>query len=173
MGDLLQAPRWRSKPALSKAAQEPSSWFASSMKADAHCRWKSGGWGDVPDPRVGSLQYYQEQDYLNTTAKVGNLEALVNALSAYESSFDGLIAFLEQLTLDRTTLGTDDPRDREGVTLITMHNTKGLEFDRVFVTGLEEGLFPGRLNEGDEDIQEERRIFYVAVTRAGMNSISL
>ena len=114
----------------------------------------------------GLYEYYQEQDYLNTTVKVGNLEALVNALSAYESSFDGLIAFLEQLTLDRTTLGTDDPRDKEGVTLITMHNTKGLEFDRVFVTGLEEGLFPGRLNEGDEDIQEERRIFYVAVTRA-------
>ncbi|MDI9454260.1 MAG: UvrD-helicase domain-containing protein [Spirochaetota bacterium] len=114
----------------------------------------------------GLYEHYQEQDYLNTTAKAGNLEALVNALSAYESSFDGLVAFLEQLTLDRTTLGTDDPRDKDGVTLITMHNTKGLEFDRVFVTGLEEGLFPGRQNEGDEDIQEERRIFYVAVTRA-------
>ncbi|NLZ76759.1 MAG: UvrD-helicase domain-containing protein [Spirochaetales bacterium] len=114
----------------------------------------------------GLYEHYQEQDHLNTTAKVANLEALVNALSAYESSFDGLVTFLEQLTLDRTTLGTDDPRDKEGVTLITMHNTKGLEFDRVFVTGLEEGLFPGHRNESDEDIQEERRIFYVAVTRA-------
>ncbi len=114
----------------------------------------------------GLFEYYQEQDYLNTTAKVANLEALVNALSAYESSFEGLVEFLEQLTLDRTTLGTDDPRDKEGVTLITMHNTKGLEFDRVFVSGLEEELFPGRQNESDEDIQEERRIFYVAVTRA-------
>ncbi|MFA7559331.1 MAG: UvrD-helicase domain-containing protein [Sphaerochaeta sp.] len=114
----------------------------------------------------GLYDYYQEQDYLNTTAKIGNLEALVNALSTYDSSFDGLLMFLEQLTLDRTTLGSDDPRDKEGVTLITMHNTKGLEFDRVFVVGLEEQLFPGRQSESDEDIQEERRIFYVAVTRA-------
>ena len=114
----------------------------------------------------GLYEYYRELDLLNTTQKVANLEALVNAISVYEPSFDGLVAFLEQLTLDRTTLGTDDPRDRDGVTLITMHNTKGLEFDRVFVTGLEEGLFPGRKNEREEDIQEERRIFYVAVTRA-------
>jgi hypothetical protein len=52
------------------------------------------------------------------------------------------------------------------VTLITMHNTKGLEFDRVFITGLEEGLFPGRAQESDDDLEEERRIFYVSVTRA-------
>jgi DNA helicase-2/ATP-dependent DNA helicase PcrA len=47
-----------------------------------------------------------------------------------------------------------------------MHNTKGLEFDRVFVAGLEDELFPGRSAESDEDTEEERRIFYVAVTRA-------
>lgn len=47
-----------------------------------------------------------------------------------------------------------------------MHNTKGLEFDRVIISGMEEGLFPGRANETDEDIEEERRIFYVSITRA-------
>jgi DNA helicase-2/ATP-dependent DNA helicase PcrA len=48
-----------------------------------------------------------------------------------------------------------------------MHNTKGLEFDRVIITGMEEGLFPGgAANESDEDIEEERRIFYVSITRA-------
>jgi len=77
-----------------------------------------------------------------------------------------LLLFLEQLCLDPTTLGREDPRDKKGVTLITMHNTKGLEFDRVFVAGLEEELFPGRAKESDDDIEEERRIFYVAVTRA-------
>lgn len=114
----------------------------------------------------GLLDYYQELDSQNSTGKVGNLEALVNALSSYDSSLEGLLQFLEQLSLDPTTLGRDDPRDKEGVTLITMHNTKGLEFDRVFVAGLEEELFPGRANESDDDIEEERRIFYVAVTRA-------
>jgi len=47
-----------------------------------------------------------------------------------------------------------------------MHNTKGLEFNRVIISGMEEGLFPGRANETDEDIEEERRIFYVSITRA-------
>ncbi|KAF5035057.1 ATP-dependent DNA helicase PcrA [anaerobic digester metagenome] len=115
---------------------------------------------------AGLVDYYEELDSQNSTGKVGNLEALVNALSSYESSLDGLLQFLEQLSLDPTTLGREDPRDKEGVTLITMHNTKGLEFDRVFVAGLEEELFPGRAGESDDDIEEERRIFYVAVTRA-------
>lgn len=114
----------------------------------------------------GLLDHYQDLDRQNSTGKVQNLEALVSALAPYDSSLDGLLAFLEQLTLDRTTLGTDDPRNKDGVTLITMHNTKGLEFDRVFVAGLEDELFPGRSSESDEDVEEERRIFYVAVTRA-------
>ncbi len=114
----------------------------------------------------GLLDHYQEIDMQNSTGKVENLEALVNALSSYDSSLEGLLQFLEQLSLDPTTLGSDDPRDKDGVTLITMHNTKGLEFDRVFVAGLEEEVFPGRSAESDEDTEEERRIFYVAVTRA-------
>lgn len=112
------------------------------------------------------LSHYQKIDSQNSTGKVDNLEALVNALASYDSSRDGLLLFLEQLSLDPTTLGREDPRDKRGVTLITMHNTKGLEFDRVFIAGMEEELFPGRAKESDEDVEEERRIFYVAVTRA-------
>jgi len=114
----------------------------------------------------GLVDHYTELDSLNSTSKVENLEALVSALGSYDSSLEGLLQFLEQLSLDPTTLGSEDPRDKEGVTLITMHNTKGLEFDRVFVAGLEEELFPGRSSESDDDVEEERRIFYVAVTRA-------
>jgi DNA helicase-2/ATP-dependent DNA helicase PcrA len=114
----------------------------------------------------GLLEHYRKIDSQNSTGKVDNLEALVNALASYDSSRDGLALFLEQLCLDPTTLGKEDPRDKPGVTLITMHNTKGLEFDRVFVAGLEDELFPGRAGENDDDIEEERRIFYVAVTRA-------
>jgi DNA helicase-2/ATP-dependent DNA helicase PcrA len=114
----------------------------------------------------GLLDYYKKIDNQNSTGKVDNLEALVNALASYDSSVDGLALFLEQLCLDPTTLGKEDPRDKPGVTLITMHNTKGLEFDRVFIAGLEDELFPGKASESDDDIEEERRIFYVAVTRA-------
>ena len=49
---------------------------------------------------------------------------------------------------------------------MTVHASKGLEFDAVFITGLEQGLFPSLRDDGDRDNEEERRLFYVAVTRA-------
>lgn len=114
----------------------------------------------------GILEMHRKSDELNKTARVENLEALVSAIAQYPSGREGVSAFLEESQLDPTTLGREDRNDRPGVTLITMHNTKGLEFDRVFITGLEEGLFPGRAQESDDDLEEERRIFYVSVTRA-------
>nr|MCR5731917.1 ATP-dependent helicase [Sphaerochaetaceae bacterium] len=78
---------------------------------------------------------------------------------------EGLTNFIEKITLDNTVLGDDDPRDKDGVKLMTIHTVKGLEFDRVFVTGLEEALIPG-IDVTEEDVEEERRLFYVAVTRA-------
>ncbi len=110
--------------------------------------------------------HYKMMDEKNHTDKLANLGQLIDAVKDYDSSADGLVEFLESLTLDPTTLGDYDPSMEEGVSLITMHNTKGLEFDRVFVTGLEENLFPSRSCESDEDFEEERRLFYVAVTRA-------
>ena len=73
---------------------------------------------------------------------------------------------MEDLELDRSRIAQHDPASQPGVTLITMHNTKGLEFDRVIITGLEEGLFPSRPDEKDDELEEERRIFYVSITRA-------
>jgi len=114
----------------------------------------------------GIIEYHRRQDEISMTQKVSNLEELVNAAGVYPPGRTGITQFLESLELDPTQLGKRDPSDKPGVTLITMHNTKGLEFDRVIITGLEEGLFPGRANETDEDIEEERRIFYVSITRA-------
>ena len=53
-----------------------------------------------------------------------------------------------------------------GVKLMTVHAAKGLEFKYVFITGLEDGLFPHQRDGGDSDQEEERRLFYVALTRA-------
>jgi DNA helicase-2/ATP-dependent DNA helicase PcrA len=104
------------------------------------------------------------RDEIVARTKVENLEELVNAASLYPGTRDGLAEFLEMIELDRSReQNTDVTAD---VTLITMHNTKGLEFDRVIVTGLEEGLFPRGGDEAPEEIEEERRLFYVAVTRA-------
>lgn len=110
--------------------------------------------------------YNSESDRAVREAKIGNLGALVSALSEAGSGREDLLAFLEKLTLDTTTLGNKDPRDLPGVTLMTMHNTKGLEFNRVFAVGLEDDIIPGRNGEMAKAEEEERRILYVAMTRA-------
>jgi DNA helicase-2/ATP-dependent DNA helicase PcrA len=79
---------------------------------------------------------------------------------------EGLTLFLEHIELDRTQIAGEVDPSEERVTLITMHNTKGLEFERVIITGLEEGLFPGLRDEYADEIEEERRLFYVSITRA-------
>ena len=110
--------------------------------------------------------YEEEKDLTVRKSRLENLSALVSAMTPYAPGRDGLISFLETITLDRTTAGEDED-DENAVKLMTMHNTKGLEFDTVFVTGLEDGIMPSlRDTSTDEDIEEERRLFYVAVTRA-------
>jgi DNA helicase-2/ATP-dependent DNA helicase PcrA len=80
---------------------------------------------------------------------------------------EGISAFLAEAALasDQDEL---DRGEKKGVTLMTVHAAKGLEFDTVFVSGMEEGLFPheGMGNDSDRDDEEERRLFYVAITRA-------
>ncbi len=104
------------------------------------------------------------QDQVLARSKTENLEEFVNAASLYPATQEGLAEFLELVELDRAR-EMDETVDAD-VTLITMHNTKGLEFDRVIVTGLEEGLFPRGGDEDPDEVEEERRLFYVAVTRA-------
>jgi DNA helicase-2/ATP-dependent DNA helicase PcrA len=111
----------------------------------------------------GLKGYHQEQDEVAGSQKLQNLEELVNAASLYEGSMNGLIEFLEAVELDSRREQGEDPNAR--VVLITMHNTKGLEFDQVIITGLEDGIFP-RDGEDSEELEEERRLFYVACTRA-------
>lgn len=115
---------------------------------------------------VGLIDYYKKQDASNNTFKLDNLDSLISSLESYPSSMEGLQQFLEEVTLDRSKLGADYVEE-EGVVLITMHNTKGLEFEDVYVVGLEEGLFPSKKScEEDSEVEEERRLFYVSVTRA-------
>ena len=123
--------------------------------------------------RSGLYERVLAQDQAERTARVMNLEELVNATAEYGRGPAGVAAFLQDARLagvgeeDAAAAGTAEP-----VTLITIHNTKGLEFDQVLVTGLEEGIFPAtepvapRVAVPPEEAEEERRLFYVAVTRA-------
>ena len=126
--------------------------------------------GDMLNKALEDFQLYdlynRESDRTVRKAKLENLGELVSVLSEAGCGRSALSAFLEKLTLDSTTLGDHDPRDDEGITLMTMHNTKGLEFRRVFVVGVEDEIIPGRLSDSMKDVEEERRIMYVAMTRA-------
>ena len=103
--------------------------------------------------------------------RIENIRELAVLASRHDetSGKDGVANFLA----DSALASDQDEMDRgaekkKGVTLMTVHAAKGLEFDLVFVTGLEEGLFPheGMGNDEERDEEEERRLFYVAVTRA-------
>jgi DNA helicase-2/ATP-dependent DNA helicase PcrA len=119
---------------------------------------------------VGSLiidsalaDYHGSHDEINGLQRIGNLQELVNASSLYKPGREGLVEFMEHIELDRSI--EEDTDNQDSVTLITLHNTKGLEFPRVIITGLEQGIFPREDKTGD-DLEEERRLFYVGATRA-------
>jgi DNA helicase-2/ATP-dependent DNA helicase PcrA len=98
-----------------------------------------------------------------------NIEELASVAARYDHvpGKEGIALFLAEAALasDQDEL---DQGEKTGVTLMTVHAAKGLEFDTVFVSGMEEGLFPhqGMGGEKDRDEEEERRLFYVAMTRA-------
>ena len=112
----------------------------------------------------GLIAYHTLQDEVAGTQRVANLQELANSAVLYPMTMAGLLDFLDHIQLDRTLENRED-EDQDAVTLITVHNTKGLEFPRVILTGLEFGVFP-RQDKKEEDLEEERRLFYVGVTRA-------
>jgi len=114
----------------------------------------------------GLAEYHSSRtDDVNGRQRLGNLQELVNASSIYPASREGLAEFLEHIELDRSIEDGNDKTNLNSVTLITLHNTKGLEFRRVIITGLEQGIFP-RDDKEDDELEEERRLFYVGATRA-------
>jgi DNA helicase-2/ATP-dependent DNA helicase PcrA len=93
------------------------------------------------------------------------LQELVNNAVRFPPSLAGLSAFLDQIELDKSLDTAEDAAALDRVNLITLHNTKGLEFRRVIISACEEGIFP-RSEKKDEELEEERRLFYVGATRA-------
>jgi DNA helicase-2/ATP-dependent DNA helicase PcrA len=117
--------------------------------------------------RSGLYEMYKGRDKADGTAKTGNLEEMVSAMASHGAGPAALIGFLESVALASPTDDDGRSRDPRVVTLITLHNTKGLEFDRVIITGLEESIFPHESSSRtEEDLEEERRLFYVGITRA-------
>jgi DNA helicase-2/ATP-dependent DNA helicase PcrA len=95
-----------------------------------------------------------------------NVRELIRAIAEYQArSTEGLPGFLAETALDRER--QEEPeKSGDGVTLITFHAAKGLEFSQVFLLGLEEGLLPHSRSKLEGNLDEERRLFYVGITRA-------
>ncbi|MBO4321095.1 MAG: UvrD-helicase domain-containing protein [Treponema sp.] len=114
----------------------------------------------------GLEEFHKSQDEVAGTQKLANLQELVNSASLYPCTREGLLEFLDHIELDRTLENeAENGEEQDRVTLITLHNTKGLEYSRVIITGMEYGVFP-RENKSAEELEEERRLFYVGITRA-------
>ena len=114
---------------------------------------------------TGLEEYYKSSDEIEGTSRVENLQELANSAVPFECSIEGLTEFLDSINLDRSLELSDGEVSNDAVTLITLHNTKGLEYNKVVITGLEDGIFPRMGKVGDE-LEEERRLFYVGITRA-------
>ena len=123
----------------------------------------------------GLLKEYYDDKSVEGRVRYENVQELLNAVKEFtdrpeseraDNDSNSLSAFLQEVSL-LTSADEGDKDDNNRVTLMTIHASKGLEFKQVFVVGLEEDLFPSQMMLGSrEDLEEERRLFYVAATRA-------
>ena len=115
----------------------------------------------------GYMEMLRNDKSADAEGRIENLKELVNVMSDRDQ-YPTLNDFLEHVSL---VMENDNSLDSNKVTLITLHSAKGLEFDAVFLPGWEEGLFPHQrsLDEGAGALEEERRLAYVAMTRARRN----
>ena len=129
-------------------------------------------WADRFLDEIGYFAELRRSEKNPETAenRLRNLKDLIATLDGAEPAaqppFDRLQSFLEQITLDTEREEEEDEAPGDAVTLITMHSCKGLEFPNVYIVGMEDGLLPHSRSKAEGTLDEERRLFYVAVTRA-------
>jgi len=158
-------------PMLGKAAQKAIGRFMSVME---RLRERAAGEAPVGDlleemlRETGYTDALQAERTIEAQGRIENLEELVRVAREYDATAPdetrGVGEFLQQIAL---LSDADERRDDEGlVTLMTLHNAKGLEFPIVFMIGCEDGVFPHSRALDEGDVEEERRLAYVGITRA-------
>ena len=134
--------------------------------------------------RSGIIAAYRAENTPEATSALDNIEELLNSMQEFKERCDAEIrngerpeeevATIEewlQNVMLMTDMDKDNPDDNNKVTLMTVHSAKGLEYKYVYIVGLEENLFPSqRAAESPDGIEEERRLFYVALTRAKVSA---
>tara|TARA_Y100000768_G_scaffold381195_1_gene359470 strand:- start:721 stop:2370 length:1650 start_codon:yes stop_codon:yes gene_type:complete len=118
----------------------------------------------------GLLKELWDDRSVEGISRYENVQELLNSIKEYidneENKEKGLDNFLQEISL-MTDQDQEDKNDEEFISLMTIHMAKGLEFQVVFIVGVEEDLFPSQMMiSSREDLEEERRLFYVAITRA-------
>ena len=130
--------------------------------------------------RSGLLSHYRLQNTPEAKSAIDNIEELLNTMQEYTERTEADIRTGEREEFDRPTIeewlgnvmlmtdmDNEDPEGNNKVTLMTVHSAKGLEYKYVYIVGCEENLFPAMMSlETPEGVEEERRLFYVALTRA-------
>jgi DNA helicase-2/ATP-dependent DNA helicase PcrA len=118
--------------------------------------------------RTGYLEALEAERTIEASGRIENLEELIGVAREYDAAAEepSLSGFLQEISLysDQDALREED--DGGQVTLMTLHNAKGLEFRAVFMIGMEEGIFPHARSIEENSLEEERRLCYVGMTRA-------
>lgn len=159
-------------PGIGKAAEKISRFIAQMEAFRAMAYSEEYSMKDLIDHILEDTGYeeeLQEEGEIEAQTRLENIEELINKAAAYEedSEHPTLDEFLEQVALVADIDNVDDTEDR--VTLMTLHSAKGLEFPKVYLVGMEDGLFPGMMSIMSDDkteMEEERRLCYVGITRA-------
>lgn len=123
--------------------------------------------------KTGYVESLETEDKVEAESRIENIDELVNKAAAYEEDCQdrgeeaSLSGFLEEVALVADIDSLDE--DQDYVVLMTLHSAKGLEFPHVYLAGMEDGLFPSYMtitSDDNEDLEEERRLCYVGITRA-------
>jgi DNA helicase-2/ATP-dependent DNA helicase PcrA len=176
--DALGVPVWEaaerpeSVPGLGTAAKKALGRFMSTMERLRERVEAEAPVGEILEETLnesGYMEALEAERTIEAQGRMENLEELIRVAREYdalnaEAEEYGLGEFLQQISL---LAETDNLRDDEGlVTLMTLHNAKGLEFPIVFIIGMEDGVFPHSRALDEGGVEEERRLAYVGITRA-------
>ncbi len=166
--------RVRSIPGLERASSKILPFVSMIEGLRSRIRLESYQLHDLIDDILDATGYLRElesEDYEEAKERIANIDELVNKLVSYEENAEEqptLSGFLEEVALVSDIDNLDESTDN--IVLMTLHSAKGLEFPFVYLCGMEEGIFPGYMSihaeHPEEEIEEERRLCYVGITRA-------
>lgn len=168
---LMQAIGEIEQTGVSKRAQKTMSEFGEQIKNWARMQEYLSVTDLVEEvlENTGYRKALKDDQSIEAQSRLENLDELLSVTKEFEANNEdkSLIAFLTELALDADINQDDEEGPEDTVTMMTLHSAKGLEFPVVFLAGLEEGIFPHfRSLEDDEEMEEERRLAYVGITRA-------